>query len=78
MKNDIKIPTLKEKVKMYEDFLHQLSLYVTCGDSEKIRQLVHNADNFSYSHRIGNGEYSDKIQSKIIAAKFWKLLEIKD
>jgi hypothetical protein len=73
-----RIPTLAEKVKMYEDFLHRISLYCNCGNNEAIRKLVQNADAFSYAHRVGNGEYSDEEQDRIVAAKFWKLLDIED
>lgn len=71
----MKKPTQHDKIVMYEAFLHKISLMVTACDNEGIRQLVTNADRFSYAHRVGNGEYTDKEQQKIIAAAFWKLLD---
>lgn len=69
----IKPPTNEQKIKMYEGFLHDINLAVTCCDGKMLNRLIENADEWSYSHRVGNGEYSDKEQEQIIAAKFWKL-----
>ena len=74
----MKIPTLEEKVKQYEDFLHKINLYIICGNNDGIRQLIQNADNWSYSFRQGNGELSEEEQDQLIADKFWKLLDVKD
>jgi hypothetical protein len=74
--SNIKIPTLEEKVKIYEDFLHRINLYIVCGNNDGIRQLIQNADAWSYSWRQGNGELSDEEQDQLIASKFWKLLEV--
>jgi len=70
----MKKPTQRDKIVMYESFLHKISLLVTAGNNEGIRQLVQNADSWSYAHRVGNGEYTDKEQQKIIDSTFWKLL----
>jgi hypothetical protein len=72
----MKTPTLKEKVKMYEDFLHKLDLMQVCGDNESVKKLLVNASSFSYAHRVGNGEYSEREQQKIINAKFWRLVDV--
>lgn len=72
----MKTPTLKQKVKQYEDFLHNLNMMMVCGNQSGIQKLLNNADNWSYSHRIGNGELSDPKQQKIINKAFWKLNEI--
>jgi len=71
----MKTPTLKEKVKMYENFLHKINSFIICGENEGIRELVTNADAWSYAHRIGNGEYSDRKQQQAINNTFWKLLD---
>jgi len=71
----MKKPTQRDKIVMYEAFLHKISLLVTVCDNEGIKKLVQNADRWSYAHRIGNGEYSDIEQQKIIDAAFWRLLE---
>lgn len=72
----MKKPTLKQKVQMYEDFLHLLDLMSWCGDPETMSKLIRNASAWSYAHRVGNGEYSEKEQQKIIDQNFWKLTKI--
>lgn len=72
--NRVKTPTLKEKVKMYEDFLHAINTFIICGCHTGVQELVKNADNWSYSHRVGNGELSDKEQQRRINNAFWNLL----
>jgi hypothetical protein len=69
-----KNPTLKEKVKMYEDFIHKINMACVIGDNLMLQELINNADKYSYSFRQGNGELSDKQQQELINAKFWKLL----
>jgi len=69
-------PDDKEKIATYEGFLHDINLYLTCGDNGKIRKLVNNADGWSYAHRQGNGELSDEEQQNLIDSKFWKLREV--
>lgn len=68
-------PTLKQKVEMYENFLHKINSFIVCGESDGIRELVSNADNWSYAHRVGNGELSDKKQQQAIDNAFYKLLD---
>ena len=57
---------LKDKVEMYEKFLHKINMYCITGNNEGIAELVKNADRWSYAHRLGNGEKSDKDQQKLI------------
>ena len=72
-----KTPTFKEKVKQYEEFLHNLNMMQISCNASGIRALLSNADNWSYSHRIGNGELSEKEQQQIINKAFWKLNDLK-
>ncbi len=71
-----KQPTLREKVKVYEDLLHriQLNREVTM-DGEKVAMLLDRIGNWSYAHRQGNGEFSEREQRRLIDAAFWKLNE---
>lgn len=73
----MKKPTLKEKVKQYEDLLENISLYMHAGTQISIRRLLNNIDDWSYSHRKGNGELSEKEQQKLINKAFWKLNDLK-
>ena len=71
----MKKPTLKQKVEMYEAFLHKINLGVMCSNNLMIQELVANADGWSYAHRSGNGEISDRQQDQRIHNMFWKLCD---
>ena len=73
-----KIPTDKEKIQQYEKFLHAINMSIMSHNHKRIEGLIHNADMWSYAHRVGNGEYSDEQQDKIIASAFWKLCQTND
>ena len=74
----MKKPTLKQKVEMYEKFLHDIQMYSVCGRGDLIQILIDNACSWSYAHRVGNGEFSDKKQDYFITNNFWKLTTIPD
>jgi hypothetical protein len=63
----MKIPTLKEKNAKYEEFLHKINMFCIIGNNDGIKELVENADIWSYMHRIGNGELSDRKQQQAIS-----------
>ena len=67
--------TLREKVKMYENFLHKINMFCIAGEHGGIAELVRNADLWSYAHRRGNGELSDREQDNLINSKFWNLCD---
>jgi len=70
----MKTPTLKEKVHHYESFLHKINMFCISGNNEGIRELVENADNWSYAHR--RGEFvTDKQRKEMINNAFWKLCD---
>ena len=65
---------LKEKIKIYEDFLHKINLFVTTCNNDGVAELIHNADMWSYAHR--RGEYlTDKQRDKIILDCLKKLCD---
>ena len=70
----MKTPTLREKVKMYEQLLHdiQLNAEVTMN-GDNMRALIGNICSWSYAHRAGNGELSEREQQDRINAAFYKL-----
>jgi hypothetical protein len=71
----MKRPTNKEKILQYESFLHKINMFIISSNNDGIRELVHNADNWSYAHRVSNGELSDRKQQQAINNAFWKLLD---
>ena len=69
----MKTPTLRQKVDQYESFLHKINSFLVSCNNDGIKELVENADNWSYCHRVGNGEISDREQQRMINNAFWKL-----
>lgn len=70
----MKSPTNKEKILQYETFLHKINMFCISGNNDGIKELVENADNWSYAHR--RGEFlTDKQREKIINNMFWKLCD---
>lgn len=70
----MKTPTLKQKVTQYEAFLHKINIFIISGNNDGIRELVNNADNWSYAHR--SGEFlTDKQRQKMINNMFQKLCD---
>ena len=68
--------TDKEKIQKYEEFLHTLQMHVVAMDSGAIGKLVAKACDWSYAHRVGNGEYSDEEQQAIVDKAFNKLTDV--
>ena len=68
--------TDKEKIKIYEDFLHKINMYCTTCNDDGIGKLIQNANTWSYSHRVGNGELSDERQNELIEESTRKLLNV--
>ena len=57
--------TDKEKIEIYEAFLHAINMAVVCCNNERIRELVENADSWSYAHRCGEFMTDDERQGWI-------------
>ena len=71
----MKTPTIEEKIEMYEKFLHKINMCCISMNNNAIKELVENADIWSYNHRRGNGELSDEEHQKLIDSAFWKLCD---
>lgn len=69
-----KRPTAKQKVEVYEDLLHSIQLYseVTMNN-DQIREVIRRICAWSYAHRSGNGELTEKEQNEGIDQAFWRL-----
>jgi hypothetical protein len=70
----MKTPTNKEKILQYEAFLHKINSFIVSCNNDGIKELVENADNWSYSHRCGEF-VTDNQRQKMINGTFWKLLD---
>ena len=70
----MKSPTNKEKILQYEKFLHKINMFCISCNNEGIKELVENADIWSYAHR--RGEFvADAQRDKMINSAFWKLCD---
>jgi len=60
--------TQKERLKLFEDAFHRIQLYreVTM-DGAKVIELLDIIGDWSYAHRAGNGELSDREVKRAIA-----------
>lgn len=58
--------TNQQRLKIYEQFFHKISINCTTMNNEKIKDAVGLIYSWSYAHRCGNGELSDKQQQKLI------------
>jgi hypothetical protein len=69
----MKQPTRNQKIQVYENLLHRLSLARLAGNADAINKILDRADNWSYAHRSGNGALSDRQQKQLIKSAFWRL-----
>jgi len=67
--------TDKEKIYQYERFLNLINLAQTTMNQKMMQKLIQNADNWSYAHRMGNGELSQAEIQENIDHAFDKLCE---
>ena len=71
---NLRTPSLREKVLKYEELFHLIQLnYAVTMDSARVKAYLDNIAEWSYAHRRGNGEYSEKEQRELINAQFHKL-----
>lgn len=45
-----------ERLAIYEGFFHKLNLYILSAQRQKITEAISLIDDWSYAHRVGNGE----------------------
>lgn len=69
-----KSPTQKEKIKVYEELMHDIQFHAdVTGRLDVVQALVRKMCNWSYAHRAGNGELSTKEQQAQVDKAFWDL-----
>lgn len=71
-------PTLREEAEVFHKIMHAANLMHITGKAEHFKKIVHAMDNWSYAHRVGNGENTDREQQQAINKAFWQLKEIVD
>ena len=66
----------KERIMVYEDMLHALHFAQVAMNPGRVGKLLDSISNWSYSHRMGNGELTDEEQQKLIEKAFHKMKEL--
>ena len=62
---------LLEKVEVYEHLFHDLQLYSNVTlDSPPVHHIISVIGDWSYAHRQGNGEFSEKETDRLIRHHF--------
>ena len=69
-----KTPTLKEKVEVYEQLLHDLYFHSSVTmDHDKVMDCLNRIATWSYAHRGGNGELSQQQVRTAVNQAFWNV-----
>lgn len=71
-------PTLREEQRVFHKIMHVASLIQVTGNSAPMVAIVHAMDSWSYAHRVGNGEMTDREQQQCVNKAFWRLKDIVD
>ena len=58
--------TQKQRLAVYQKFMHKISIYSTAMNNDKIKDAVSLIDRWSYAHRQGNGELSPRQQQAAV------------
>lgn len=66
-----------ERLKIYEQFFHQINVYCVTMNQEKVAEAVALIDKWSYAHRMGNGELTDQEQKKVVESVIEKMRNFK-
>ena len=68
--------TMRKRIRQYEHFLHDLYFASSVTmDAKRVGELIDNASRWSYAHRQGNGELSEREQRQLVRSAFDRLLE---
>lgn len=66
-----------EELEVYKDTLHALHFASSVTiDSKRVGDILNAISAWSYAHRRGNGELSDKEQQLLVETAFRKLKEV--
>lgn len=70
----VKKPTTKDKIAVYEDLLHSIQMHAEVAlNNDQVKEIINRICAWSYAHRGGNGELSNKQQQEQIDHAFWRL-----
>ncbi len=58
--------TRKQRMRVYEQFMHQVQLYALVHNQLKLSEAITLMCDWSYAHRVGNGEPGPRQQQRIV------------
>lgn len=68
------IEQLREKVATYERLLHDINMYAAITlDSQTMKEIISLICEWSYAHRVGNGQLSDEEQAEMVQKMYNRL-----
>lgn len=71
---DVNAMLLRDKVTTYEAIFHEIHFAAAMSmDAARMGDIIGRISNWSYAHRVGNGEYSDQEQAEIVAKAYERL-----
>jgi len=63
----------REELVLWRRVGHAINMACTCGNNERIRNIVGAIDSWSYAHRQGNGDITEEEQEELINNKLRRL-----
>lgn len=69
-------PSKKLKAELFDQIVNEANLAKITSDGTRIRMIVDAMDSYSYAHRVGNGENTERQQNKIIARAWENLVKV--
>lgn len=68
------IDRLRGKVATYERLLHDINMYAAITlDSQTMKEIISLICEWSYAHRVGNGQLSDEEQAEMVQKAYNRL-----
>jgi hypothetical protein len=72
----MKKPTLREQVALFHHIMDWANMACMGCDNGHFKKIVHAMDDWSYAHRVGNGELTERQQQNCINRAYRRLEEV--
>lgn len=69
----LKKPTLKRQVDIFHKFMNIVNIASISGKSDRLKLCLEKMNNWSYAHRMGNGQFTDSEQDQLVYHAFEEL-----
>jgi hypothetical protein len=68
---------LRKENEVFHQVFHHINLHASITmNTEKMQEIIGAICNWSYAHRVGNGEYSEEEQQALIDRNFEKIKKL--